>query len=108
MGKYLIFFLFFLSFYLNFSLLVVSVFYPAYFSTVDSCENLKVKREVVGKFYVVDGSPRIDIYDNNLFTLKHELCHYQQWQEGRLFSCEDIQMKYLNEAECYFKEKFVP
>ena len=47
----------------------------------------------------------ITLYKNSTKVLKHELCHYYQFVENRMPTCNNLSKVYLIEVECYIKEK---
>lgn len=46
----------------------------------------------------------ITLYTNKTSVLRHELCHMEQYNEKRLYSCDNIKRLYFNEVECYIQE----
>jgi len=88
--------------------------YPAYVSFYYSCHPPEVN---VTKFISERGFERAGEFDSNtenitLFlpddsTIKHEVCHMEQQEYGRLYSCNQPIGKYLNEVECYFREDYM-
>jgi len=87
-----------------------NIHYPAYLSTKASCGNWT--EEYINELgYMTAGSFNvneeiyIEILINDSEVIKHELCHQQQYEQGRLFSCKIPLLIYINEIECYIKQK---
>lgn len=83
-----------------------SYLYPAYISTQVDCMpvNTTINSNFVigGQFIVENNTPSITMYNANPKDLRHELCHYRQYQEGRLSNCNENRFwLYTNELECY-------
>jgi hypothetical protein len=58
-----------------------------------------------GYFNGSDNSITILIPEYNETISKHELCHFKQNEEGRIYYCNRILFMYLNEIECSLAER---
>jgi len=103
--------LFIISFIILFlSLLYIEVLHPAYLSVVAVCrvDGEKIIEEqgfaVLGTFNATD--QKITLFVEDEEVLKHELCHKDQSEKNKLFGCDHLFRKFVNEAECYVKQKF--
>lgn len=117
-------------FVISFSLHVyLSIFKLASFSVLAACDSkgveiLKQKGFIVSGSFGFDDSdlnntgviftsfsdsvlqPVITVRDiNDTSTLKHEICHFKQFTQQRLFTCNEADKLFWNEAECYFKQQ---
>ncbi len=103
-----------------------SVLFPAYLSTVYGCNTqstiLKDNGYVLSAVFTTspieensthslesgancstEGTPKIIYYQNyDKKTQKHELVHYYQFINRRLYSCDHPYLKFFNEVEAYF------
>jgi len=50
-------------------------------------------------------STSADIYNASPEVIKHEMCHKRQFEQNRLFSCNNKILKYFNELECYLLQE---
>ena len=48
----------------------------------------------------------ISVINDNSQLIAHEICHCDQFDERRLFSCNEPVSLFLNEVECYVKQNF--
>lgn len=48
----------------------------------------------------------ISVDPENKRTIRHELCHCNQFEENRYSDCNNQEQVYKNEVECYVKENF--
>ena len=83
------------------------VLYPAYLSVITVC-NVGGEEElgeagyvILGKVETTPTNVTLTLYSEESFVLKHELCHIKQWQQNRLYSCDNRLFMYFNEIECY-------
>ena len=92
-----------------------NIFHPAYLSYVYSCKPdgeqiIENKGYVVAGALVVNksGDSKIVLSEDyaDSITLKHELCHESQREQGRLFTCDYPVGKFENEVECYIRQYF--
>lgn len=85
---------------------------PSYFSYKIACFPENAEQILNDNNYQISGSYNIEnntiqIYDesNCEQISKHELCHQQQAFDNRIGSCSKPLSIFLNEIECYIKEK---
>ena len=95
-----------------------TILYPSYMSYKLSCGVPLTQEQnnsgiIAGTYSYNASSNTSSIYINNCLmpeeqtkTLKHELCHANQQQKGRLFACTFPLGVIANEMECYFVEKY--
>ena len=94
---------------------IPNILNPAQLSTDISCNPEKYEGNGEGNIKVLgytqqlaNGSIEIKIFEDNSqrTTLKHELCHKNQFEtlRGNLNSCETPHLKTLLEIECYITE----
>jgi hypothetical protein len=86
------------------------IFFPAYLSVKSSCDPIEFEEKFGDKYEVV-GKVTIDLETNetevfiadeeDIATIKHEECHINQFEKGRIKSCNNLIGKYFNEVECY-------
>ena len=91
---------------------ITNIFYPSYLSVYSSCNPIEFN-ETFGDKYYVAGNVQVDstgeednvtIYISDLEdikTIKHEYIHLFQYSQDRLYGCNHIALKYLNEVEAY-------
>ncbi len=101
-----------LIFIILFSLtfLTIRVFYPSYLSVYSACFPNSFN-ETYGKIYYTVGSLTVNESsgETNIYiadyqdikTIKHEHIHLIQYNQGRLFNCRNLFLKYFNEVEAY-------
>ncbi len=101
-----------LIFIILFSLtfLTIRVFYPSYLSVYSACFPNSFN-ETYGKIYYTVGSLTVNESsgETNIYiadykdikTIKHEYIHLIQYNQGRLFNCRNLFLKYFNEVEAY-------
>jgi len=93
------------------------IFYPSYISVIGVCHpqeifNMEkssgVQIEILGstQFNLATNQSTINVYNDNIRTLRHEVCHLRQAQSGRVYSCSEPIKKWFSEIECYIKENF--
>ena len=84
---------------------------PAYFSTLSGCRVITdVELNEAG--YVVAGKVILNetldniivIYQDTPFINKHELCHVNQNEQGQVYTCNQLFLRFVNELECYTKQ----
>jgi len=86
------------------------VFYPSYLSVYSACFPNSFN-ETYGKIYYTVGSLTVNESsgETNIYiadykdikTIKHEHIHLIQYNQGRLFNCRNLFLKYFNEVEAY-------
>lgn len=89
------------------------ILFPSYLSVYASC-NTEGFNEDYGDQYYTAGSVSVSEGETTLYLLdetnipvkKHEECHLNQIEHNRLYSCNHLFLKYLNEVECYTIQRF--
>lgn len=96
-------------------ILYYSIIYPAYLSTSVDCHPISYEqgvKDIEQKGYEVGGyfnyqTEEIFVYTPDPQTIKHEICHAQQKEQHRSYSCANKIMVFVNEAECYLRSYYM-
>ena len=108
---------------LSFIPLYIYILEPSYVSVKTVCNNASFEEYDTAGYYnscsdTISIVVTNEVYVNqSLFEeyqqtedykriLKHEMCHRNQAEEGRLFSCSNPVKLFFNEFECYVKQYF--
>lgn len=94
-------------------IIYLNIFLPSKISVVASCNPDKFQEKysqvysIVGKTTVnfsekSNEEPSVELFKQDLPTLKHEQCHVRQFTQNRFFGCNNKIGMYINEVECYF------
>ena len=93
---------------------IFKIIYPAHLSTVGSCvdnseEFLNEKGYQTQAITLYDpktNNVSIIYYEIDKVVVKHEHVHRVQAEQGRIWGCDHIKLKYLNELEAYTFQYF--
>ena len=93
-----------------FAILYKFILFPSYLSIASSCfvDGDEIVAEAgyytVGSFTVSDNQTVIAVTIPDLTIVRHEECHKKQWEENRIYDCNNINRMYFNEVEAYLAQ----
>lgn len=89
-----------------------TIFYLSYISVQVNCLGLSEKElndlgyEPAGVFTTNGTKQEIRLFTDDPKVLKHELCHKDQFDSGRLYTCKIPTLRFINEVECNIRKFF--